>query len=331
MTNIDHDALEDLLRHASPRLAPSQEDEAVVREAVHAEWLELTGRRQARHRVLRYAIAATVLLGVFAGFNIFRAPVVEVVQVASIQKSIGPVYLLAEEAVLHETSDLSNIMSGQTIVTGDDAGLALAWGNGGSIRIDENSRVEFTDDESVFLAKGKIYFDSLPSSLVARAVAGDAPVFTLRTDLGDIRHVGTQYMTEVGPDTLIVSVREGEVAIDGKFHEQNVLSGNKATMAGRQRPSTLNISRFGEAWSWVNRITPPIDADGVSDYEVLTWACREIGLEPDFTDSAEAVARRSRAFGTIKAEPADTLRARLLTANMDGKIEEGVIHISYDP
>ena len=128
MTNVDYEALEDLLRHSSPRPVPSQEDEVAVREAVHKEWRELTARRRVRRRIFQYAIAATVLLGAFLAFNSFRTPVIDIVQVATIEKSVGPVYLLGEQAELRETGDLSNVLAGQTIVTGDNAGLALAWG-----------------------------------------------------------------------------------------------------------------------------------------------------------------------------------------------------------
>jgi ferric-dicitrate binding protein FerR (iron transport regulator) len=219
MTNVDLEALEDLLRHAPPRPTPSQEDEVAVRAAVRQEWRELTDRRQKRRRIAQYAIAATVLVGVFAGFNAFRGPTVEAVQVATIEKNIGPVYLLGEQAELRETADLANIVSGQIIVTGADAGLSIAWGSGGSIRIDENSRIEFTDSQSVFLESGRVYFDSQNTPMVAGIDKVGELGVTLRTEFGDVEHLGTQYMTEVAADTLIVSVREGRVAIDGTYHD----------------------------------------------------------------------------------------------------------------
>ena len=332
MKNIDHDALEELLRQASPRPVPSPEEEAAVRGAVRAEWTSLTSQRRTRQRVARYAIAATVLLGVFAAFNALRAPVAEVVRVATIEKSTGSVYLLGERSELRETLDLSNILSGQTIVTGKDAGLALAWSKGGSIRVDENSRIKFADDESVFLLEGRVYFDSSPSSRPSsRLEAGIGPIFILRTELGEIQHLGTQYMSEIDSDTLIVSVREGEVSINGKYHDRKVLSGQQAMMSGRQQPSILSISRSGEAWNWVNRTTPPVEVEGWSMYEFLVWACRELGLELRFEGDAEAEARKAELKGTIDIQPADALRLRLASAALDWRIDEGVIYIQKGP
>jgi hypothetical protein len=281
--------------------------------------------------VTRFAIAATVLLGVFAGLNAYRAPVAEAVQVATILKSIGPVYLLGEQAELRETNDLSNIVSGQTIVTGDDAGLALAWGNGGSLRIDENSRIEFTDDVSVFLEQGRVYFDSLPPSILTGVDTRDASVFALHTEFGQIQHLGTQYMSEVDSGTLIVSVREGEVSVDGKFYDKRVLSGQQATLSGRQQPTILSISRSGEAWNWVNRTTPPIDVEGKTLHAFLGWASRELGLELRYEPAAESEARKSVLVGTIDKEPAVAMRLWVASAGLDWQIQEGVIHIYKKP
>ena len=331
MTNIDHDALEELLRHASPRPVPSQEDQAAAREAVREEWRNVASKRQTRLRVTRFAIAATVLIGVFAGLNAYRAPVAEAVQVATILKSIGPVYLLGEQAELRETDDLSNIVSGQTIVTGDDAGLALAWGNGGSLRIDENSRIEFTDDVSVFLEQGRVYFDSLPPSILTEVDTQDAPVFALHTEFGQIQHLGTQYMSEVDSGTLIVSVREGEVSVDGKFYDKRVLSGQQATISGRQQPNILSISRSGEAWNWVNRTTPPVDVEGKTLHAFLSWASRELGLELQYEPAAASEARKSVLVGTIDKEPAVAMPLWVASAGLDWQIHEGVIHIYRKP
>lgn len=330
MTNVDHEALEDLLRHASPRPTPSKDDEAAVRAAVRQEWRDLTGKRHTRRRVAQYAIAATVLVGVFATFSVFRGPVVQAVQVATIERNIGPVYLLGEEAELRETRDLANIMSGQVIVTGAEAGLSIAWGNGGSLRIDEHSRIEFTDSQSVFLESGRVYFDSQLATTVAGIDAGGTPGVTLRTEFGDVEHLGTQYMTEVDVDRLIVSVREGQVDIDGTYHDHRASPGQQVTFAGSAQPSVLSISGYGEAWSWVSRTTPATDFEGRSLHEFLTWACREMGLELEFEGQAETEAHDAIFIGRIRidAEPAEALRLRLEMAGLDWRIDEGVIYIS---
>lgn len=322
------DALEELLKKASPRPVPSQQDEAAVRSAVKAEWRSVTGKRRVRRNVFQYALAATVLLGVFALFSMFRVPDIEAVEVASIEKSFGAIYMLGEEAELRETGELSSVLSGQTIVTGDDAGLALAWGKGGSLRVDENSRVAFTGDSGIFLGSGRVYFDSQPSSMVAGITSGGSPEFTVVTEHGAVMHTGTQFMTRAGSEELVVSVREGQVAIDGLYYEHAAASGEQVTFSGRQRPTVLSIGRSGQNWDWVARTSPPVDMDGKTIRVFLDWACRELGLELKFEGGAEPVADRESLKGTVDIEPADALRIRLASAALDYRIEEGVLYVS---
>ncbi|MDH3352772.1 MAG: FecR family protein [Gammaproteobacteria bacterium] len=321
------EALEQLLKRATPRPVPLPADEATVRRAVRAEWRNVSSRHQSRRRVVSFAIAATVLISVFAVFNLFRMPIVEAVQVASIEKSFGSVYLLGESSELRETRDLSNVVSGQTIVTGSRAGLGLAWGNGGSMRMDENTRVEFVNDETVYLKSGRIYFDSSPPALIAGISAGDIAEFVVQTDLGEVAHIGTQFMTGVNAGTLTVSVREGQVAIEGEYHSQVASSGEQLILSGRQRPAVLSISRSGESWEWVSRTSPSANVDGKSLHEFLLWACRELGLEIQWQGQAEEVARHAILRGRIDTEPAEALRQRLATAALEWHIDEGVIYV----
>jgi len=326
------EALEELLKHASPRPMPSQSDEAAVRQVLRAEWREVSGRHRSRRRIVGFAMAATVLIGVFSVFSLFRMPVVDAVQVATIEKSFGSIYLLGKSSVLRETPALSRVLSGQTIVTGDEAGIALAWDHGGSVRLDANTRVTFRDDESVYLESGRVYFDSEPSTLIAGITAGDTKAFVVITDYGEVSHIGTQFMTHVDDGNLSISVREGRVEVDGRYYDYVASSGQQVTLTGRQQPAVLSISGYAKDWSWVSRTSPPVDVDGRSIYEFLQWVYRETGLEPRFEGQAEQVARIELLKGTIDAEPLEALPRWMATTALGYKINdgEGVIYVSDD-
>ncbi|MCG8369143.1 MAG: FecR family protein [Proteobacteria bacterium] len=327
MSEIERDALEDLLRQAEPRPVPAPGDLASAREAVRDEWLAVTGRRKARRRATGFAIAATLVIGVFAAINVLRMPAVGVVRVATIEKRFGSVYLLVEQDELRPTDDLANVMSAQTIVTGDDAGLALAWDGGGSLRVDGNTRLRFENERDVLLEHGRIYYDS-KDSLVAGTDAGGVPQFRVLTGYGEIRHVGTQYMTQSNADGLVVSVREGRVAIDGIYHDRTVAAGEQATLVGRQQPSVLGIDRSGPAWDWIERTTPAADVDGRTLHEFLVWVSRELGLGLRFEGDAETIAHDAILRGRIDAGPSEALGLRVATAALSWRIEEGVVYIS---
>ena len=142
-----------------------------------------------------------------------------------------------------------------------------------------------------------IYFDSQGAPLVAGIDAGRAPGVTLRTEFGYIEHLGTQYMTEVDAGRLVVSVREGQVAIEGRYHDHVASPGQQVTMSGSAQPSVLSISTYGKAWNWVNRTTPTADFEGKSLYEFLTWVSRDMGLGLAFEGQAEGIAVTPRDGG----------------------------------
>jgi hypothetical protein len=327
MSKPERDSIAALLQQSAPRPAPTADQVAAARAALRDEWREVTGRHRTRRGLQVLALAASVLLGVFVAFQALRAPVVPVFPVATIDKTVGTVYLLGENGELRPADGPAILLSGQAIVTGHESGLAIAWGNGGSIRVDQDTRIRFLDATTAFLEDGRLYFDSSPG-LQAPAAGGGAPVFALETDQGTVAHVGTQYMAEAGRDRLVVSVREGEVRVTGRYHDQRVNAGQQATLGGAQQPQVLSINRSGEPWAWLERTTPAIEVDGHTLYEFLSWVSRELGLELKFEGGAEAVAREAVLRGRIDTPPTDALRLRLATAALDWRIEKGVIHIS---
>ncbi|MDH5241621.1 MAG: FecR family protein [Gammaproteobacteria bacterium] len=327
MSDMDQ-SLEKLLSEASPRPVPAAADTAAVRDAVRAEWQLVSGRHKSRQRMLRFAVAASVLLGVFAVLNTLRVPAAHEERVASIQRSFGSIYVLGEQSQLTPVADLKTIQSGQTIITGADAGIALAWSRGGSVRLDKNTRVEFRDDDTLYLKAGQVYFDSTPSELVAGISAGSIAAFEVETDYGRVTHVGTQFMTAVASGELKVSVREGQVEVAGRYHEYQAAKGEQVRFVGSQQPVVTRFSEYGSAWDWVGATSPPINVDGKSAHEFLLWAGRELGRDVVYTNAAvEQELKNATLRGDIDLAPADALKMRMATADIAWRVEEGTIYV----
>ncbi|MDJ0750869.1 MAG: FecR family protein [Woeseiaceae bacterium] len=330
MSNVDHDHLEELLRRAPPRPVPAPEDEAAVREAVQREWQAVTGTRRSRRRITSYALAATVLLVVFVGLDSFRTQTSAPMQVGTIARNNGPVYLLGEGSELRETNDLANVVVGQTIVTGEDAGLAIVWQNGGSLRVDENTRLSFTGTEEVRLATGRVYFDSESHPMQAAVVATRPRSLLLKTEHGDVRHIGTQYMARADQRSLVVSVREGQVDVQGRYHSRMASSGEQVTFAGSLQPSVLSIGRSGGDWAWIEQTTPVANVEGRTLHQFLEWACRELGLELEYSGNAERRARDDALAlqGETEKQLSEELAFRVASYDLYWSIEEGILYIS---
>jgi len=224
------------------------------------------------------------------------------------------VYLQSGGSVQSEAIDTSSIQSGQILTTGTSSTAGLKWLNGGSLRIDGNTRIEFVAGNEVYLHEGKIYFESFG------ATPGND--FSIRSAHGIVSHVGTQYMTESNAASLIVSVREGEVAIDGTYHDQKVFEGQRVQMTGSAQPSVTNTSGVGAEWQWAETVSPNISVDGMSVFEFLQWVGRETGHAVQFKSvTAETLARNSRLKGTVNAEPRTELRLRMLTVDLEARFD----------
>lgn len=297
-------AVEALLERAKPRQAPPLDDERIVRDAVHAQWQAVTRKRRVYRRTGQAAIAASVIVATVLAFNTFRITGIAPVEVATIGKVYGPIYLLGERSELRELPDLTSIAAGQTIVTGEGAGVGLSWSQGGSLRIDENTRIEFTSADSVRLLSGRIYFDSRPVAAITGSGVPEA-AFVVETEQGSVAHVGTQYMTSIDNNTLTVSVREGEVGIDDLYF---AYAGQQLRLTEAATPSITNVSHFGTAWEWIEQVSPSLDIDGRSTHEFLQWVGRETGLEVSYTSpDAEEIARAGELRGTVDTTPREAL------------------------
>jgi ferric-dicitrate binding protein FerR (iron transport regulator) len=300
------DPVEALLAQAEPRLVPPAEDERAVRDAVYAEWRNTTARRRSRRRMFQFAAAASVLLAAFAVFNGVRDSGVAPIEVAAIGKSHGAIYLLGERSELTSMPAVDAVLAGQTIVTGEGAGIGLAWHGGGSLRIDAGTMVEFVSADSIYLRDGRVYFDSSSN--------GDTSSLVIDTAHGDVRHVGTQYMAAVDALTLVVSVREGAVTVSRRSGEDRATAGQRLEFVGDARPSLSNIRATAAQWDWVEATAPTLDFSGRSTFDFLQWVGRETGYSLQFVSAeAERVARDGRLVGAIPGlDPKAELEVRML-------------------
>ncbi len=333
MITTSDDNVEALLEQASPRPVPPGRDERMIREAVHAEWQVVTDRRRSRTQTTRFAVAATVLMAVTVSFYLLRDAGIAPVQVATITKSHGSIYMLGPQSELHELDDMSAITAGQTIKTGIDSGIGLEWGNGGSLRIAADTRIEFISAEEVFLRSGKIYFDSKPSELITNIPSGSTePAFRIQTNHGVVTHLGTQYMTTTGSDALVVMVREGEVSVTGKYRDAIAHEGKRLEIAGSASPSITDISRHGAIWDWIEATAPVANVDGRSVDEFLRWVGRETGLKINYeSPQAEQIAQDGILKGQVDMDPRSALEILMMGTDLEWSYSEngGVIDVEF--
>lgn len=322
------EAFAELLGKAPPRSVPPATDEALIREAVHAEWQLVSGRHVRRRHITSFALAASVLLAVFATLNLLRDPVSDfrTQQMAMIEKQFGEINVNSRNV---NAIEMAAIEGGAVVETGPASGLALGWHDGGSLRIDENTMVVFEAVNQIYLYYGRVYFDSEQGPLSSRPTIRGAVELSIRTDHGVLRHLGTQYMAQVGADALVISVRAGMVSIDG-----NVIA---RASAGQQfaisASGSLSISDTNgiDDWEWVENATPAVNLNGRFVAEALEWVSRESGRTISYaSEGAEMLAKQAQLRGDMELPPTRALEIFMMTVDLNARIEGEVIVVSED-
>jgi ferric-dicitrate binding protein FerR (iron transport regulator) len=219
--------LERLFAHAKPRPTPPPAVTEEIRQALYAEWDAVTSRRVWLRRAGALAATAAAFALVFwttVGVN----PPQSLPMLASVERVQGVIGMrLGDE-----------LSTGAVVATGSGQ-LALRLASGGSLRLGSQTRLQLTGASSAELTAGVVYFDS-------EGGRASQP-FTLTTELGTVRDVGTQFMVRAESEQLEVGVREERVALTRDADQGEATAGDKLIVAaaapGIRRDS---IATFGD-------------------------------------------------------------------------------------
>ena len=299
-----------LFAHAQPRIQPPPRDAEEIRRAVLQEWEAVTGPRVWRRRAAFGAAAAAAAL-VAAFLYVGRPdPGVPAPVLARVEQVQG-IVTTANGARLSAGSGLA---SGTQVDSGDgQIGLRLA--SGGSLRIAPHSRVVLVGSDEAQLLAGALYFDS---------EAQRAADFSVTTDLGRVRDIGTQFLVRLDDERLDVGVREGRVNVTRGTTSDTAAAGERLiasqTATGFRRDT---IPTFGAEWEWAERLAPPFDINGRTLGEFLVWFEAQTGRTVVFADPAAELKTREVLSGSLDFPPMQKLSAVLalndLTYALDGE------------
>jgi ferric-dicitrate binding protein FerR (iron transport regulator) len=249
-------------------------------------------------------------------------------QVASIEKEFGIIKVLSGGEASSDDNEILEIGSGQAVETGEESGLTLAWNDGGSLRLDQNTRVEFESGSEIYLQSGRIYFDSMPSGIPTVRTDPDKAKLTIRTDVGTVRHFGTQFITQTDGDELSVMVREGRVSIEGSHVNKTatVTVGQKLTVTRDGQTTVHDIDVSGGDWKWIEKTSPSFTLDNRPIFEFLTWVSRETGQPLRFTSSiVEDIVKEKEFRGVVEKEPSLALPYYMQLTGLNWVIKDGEI------
>jgi len=296
------DQFHSILSTARPRAVPNSARKEIIFGELRNDWLTRQHAVQTKRRYFFSGIAASIVVaGVFALQINFDTDSPLLPPNATVVRSAGNGTLInnrAIESFLPIDAKL-RFATGDTIETGDDAALAIAWNTTGSLRVNSSSTVTLISHDHIELINGEIYYDS-------RSIdALETSVISVETPLGTIRHIGTQFLAKVDSGGIEISVREGQVEFGS--HTSSILyinGGESVRVNGSLTPVFSTVGPTDESWNWTSAIAPYLDAKGRSTHDIIRWLSRETGRTVEYADeSAEDYALADQVRGIGKVEP----------------------------
>jgi len=305
----DDDPMARLLRAAGPRPAVPLETAARVKSVLRSHWrAEVQAVRRRRTSLWAVSsVAAAVALIVMIGRGQWgpdAKPSGKAEPVATLQRSEGSVR--GQDGAPLRIGD--GLTPGSEIATGIDGRAALALAAGTSVRLDTDSWVLLTTGSILDLKRGAVYIDS------GARQARSSPVM-VRTELGIVRDVGTQFEVRIQDGGLQVSVREGIAHLSRGGRPFQVEAGTRLLVRAEGAVETRALPVQGPDWDWVLAIAPAFSLEGRTLGDYLDWVSRETGWRVQFADpSISQAAPREILHGSIEGLRPDETPAAVLPA-----------------
>ena len=310
---MSSDQFEQLMKGVGKR---TEVPEAVRQKAERHFRLELgraNASRQRRKTIFQYTIAATIVLSISLFFYLDEPESGPDIVVAVIDEYLGEGYW-ATNGVKRPLGRGYPLNVGTTLTTKDGFVRLAMLNNDVQMRIGKHSRLLITGPFMIKLERGSVYVDA--------GIVKDSQL-TISTDFGDVEHIGTQYLIIVGKNELSIAVREGQVKFSGEAGEllakpsgllAELLKINRAGGESREY-----IAKYGDHWSWVNKLSPEFpqaQGEEKSLLTFLTWYARETGHEIQYANTQTKL--------QVELEPLGNIGSLSAIVKQEAAIEEFV-------
>jgi ferric-dicitrate binding protein FerR (iron transport regulator) len=163
---------------------------------------------------------------------------------------------------------------GAALETGDGVMAALALADGGDVRLNQRTALRLTDARELRIDRGAVYIDS---------GNGGAAVI-VRTPVGVVRDVGTQFEVGLANGVWRVRVRAGSIRYDRGDAQHAAAAGSELLVHPDGSLVTRPAPTYGADWDWVVRAGPPFRVEGQTLAAFLDWVSRESGRRLEFAD-----------------------------------------------
>lgn len=316
----ENDPIERVLEEGLARSPLADDAYARMHAAVAAEWRTAVdpSSRRPRYRWLAMAagLAAATVVGALLLQNFAQTPTLGTVARADKGALVSQHRVLPDRRLeAHAALRVGNVLIASNPVL-------VELQRGGTLRIAGGSKLEVTAADEVSLDAGEVYMDFPPDMHRGSA-------FTVRTPLGLVEHLGTQFDVAVASE-LRIRVREGSVRLRRGSQTETAAAGTELVVPRVGQTTQRSIATHGAEWTWVEALEPDFPIEDLKLSDFLQWAARETGRHVSFLDErAREVAERTRLHGSIRGlSVTQALETIFATTSLRYNFEQGRIEVS---
>jgi ferric-dicitrate binding protein FerR (iron transport regulator) len=323
--NEDSDeALERSLESMLRRQPLSDDAFLRMRSAVEAEWRAVTpaSARWSRTRLVGLAAGILVLVGMAVTW---LRPEIAPAVLGSVARVQAPGLENESIPFLQRAVNSGDALrAGETIEAHGPALVVLE--RGGTLRMARGAVIKVIAANAIELAHGQIYVDLTPGQ--PRATA-----FVVRTSLGIIEHLGTQFEVTTVARDIRIRVREGRVRLRTNSGAELADAGTELLVSHAGGVSRALVPTYGPAWSWVEALIPEYEIENRQLIDFLRWVARESGRRLEIADErASVVAERTRLHGSVHGRrPLEALADIMSTTSLHFELGDDSIRVGSEP
>jgi len=310
-----------LLRLAGAPPDPTADRTARVQAAVHRAWRIRRRRRMIRNGVAigLLAAAASLMGGVWIRGRV-EVPG-SALGIAIAQRVQGrPLVVRSSQGATPMPLSMSTpIYADDVIETDAESRVGLQFGDGSSIRIDRGSRVRWLTPATLEVTAGAVY----------AATADPSRGFEVRTAMGILRDVGTQFEVRLTGSLLRLRVRTGTVEIRRDAGVDTAAAGTEATIT-MNGIAVRPVPAYGSEWAWTTEVAPAFAIEGRTLGSYLQHLAGEQGWMLHYADpTVSEAAGRALLRGSVDGLSAeDALGVVLAASGLEYRLRGGELHVS---
>lgn len=285
-----------LVRLGGARPAAPDDRRARVRQRVHDLWSETVKRDRRRRRVLIAArLAAALVIVTGAGLWLWQRGLPSGAPAATVERADGRVRLQD-----NSSAGTGRVLpAGARVITAPDGMAALRLIDGASVRLDIATELRLISPRVLELRRGAVYVDS--------GASAPGTSLEIRTPLGQIRDVGTQFEVRLANDRLRLSVREGAAALTRDHQTYSIPAGESLRVDRNGTVETGAVAPRDQEWAWTLAVAPLSSWKGAR-CATISRGCR--GKPAGRWSTPTLRSRRARRTSSCTAPPPACARTR---------------------